>query len=311
MGTSKLWQKTSQFGASMGNLVLNISSRFTADPMPNQQKLLLSLMKKNAATEYGKKYGFANIETFEQFQQKVPITDYDDYEQYVERMLAGENNLITYKRIKRYVQTSGSAGKPKYIPLCAKAIWNFHIMGFCAPLGVTQNYYKNRGEQMPGQRSLLLIEVVNRVLQNGCTASCSSAVPLNLLRPLAGFFSVTPKEVLYPEKPEEMDMNYLKLRFGIEDSGVTALTAVLITYLESLFEYLEKNWPVLVNDIEKGIINDAIQCPPDLRAKLQKKCRPNPERAAQLRAEFEKGFDTPHRSAYLAGACMDICHAWR
>ena len=293
MGSQFLWQKTSQFGGFLGNLVFNISSRYTADPMPNQQQLLLSLMQKNADTEYGKKYGFKDIITFDEYRERVPLSDYDDYEPYVDRMIAGEQNLITYKKINKYIQTSGSAGRPKLIPLCGKAIWNFQIMGFCAPLGSTLNYYKNRNEQMPGQHSFLTIEVVNRDLPNGNTASCLSAIPFNLLRPIAQFFSVTPKAILYPEQPENTDMNYVKLRFALENSKVTALTAALVTYLESMFEYLEKNWQVLVEDIEKGTISESVRCPEELRKKLLKKCKPNPERAAELRAEFEKGFDTP------------------
>ncbi|MBR6781233.1 MAG: GH3 auxin-responsive promoter family protein, partial [Clostridia bacterium] len=259
MGSQFLWQKTSQFGGFLGNLVFNISSRYTADPMPNQQQLLLSLMQKNADTEYGKKYGFKDIITFDEYRERVPLSDYDDYEPYVDRMIAGEQNLITYKKINKYIQTSGSAGRPKLIPLCGKAIWNFQIMGFCAPLGSTLNYYKNRNEQMPGQHSFLTIEVVNRDLPNGNTASCLSAIPFNLLRPIAQFFSVTPKAILYPEQPENTDMNYVKLRFALENSNVTALTAALVTYLESMFEYLEKNWQVLVEDIEKGTISESVR----------------------------------------------------
>ena len=293
MGNNFIWQKMSQFGGFLGNLVYRGSARYTADPMPNQQKLLLSLMQKNADTEYGKKYGFKDITTFEQFQSQVPITDYDDYEPYIDRMLGGEQNLITYKKINRYVQTSGSAGKPKLIPLCGKAVWNFQIMGFCAPLAATLNYYKNQGKKMPAQHSFLTIEVVNHDLPNGNMTSCLSALPFNLLRPIAQYFSITPKEILYPEQPEETDMNYLKLRFALENPDVTALTAALVMYLESMFEYLERNWQRLVDDIEKGTIDPSVRCPEDLRKKLLKKCKPNPDRAEELRKEFQKGFDTP------------------
>lgn len=293
MGNDFAWRKMSQFCGHLGNIVFRVSSRYTADPMPNQQQLLEMLMQKNAATEYGKKYGFEKITTFEQYQDCVPLTSYEDYEPYIERMLNGEQGLITYKKIKRYVQTSGSAGKPKLIPLCGKAIWNFQIMGFCAPMGSSLNYYKQRGEELPAQRSFLLIEVVNKDLPNGNKSSCLSALPFNLLRPFSSFFSVTPKEIFYPEKPDETDMNYFKLRFALENEGVTALTAALVTYIESMFEYLEKNWQILVDDIEKGTIDSSVRCPEQLRKKLLRKCRPNPERAAWLRREFEKGFDTP------------------
>lgn len=50
---------------------------------------------------------------------------------------------------------------------------------------------------------------------------------------------------------------------------------------------------MLCDDIEKGIIDQSVVVAPDIRKRLEKKLRPLPERAAQLRAEFQKGFDTP------------------
>ena len=50
---------------------------------------------------------------------------------------------------------------------------------------------------------------------------------------------------------------------------------------------------MLCNDIEKGTIDESVRMPADLREKLLKKLKPNPKRAAQLRAEFRKGFDDP------------------
>ncbi len=50
---------------------------------------------------------------------------------------------------------------------------------------------------------------------------------------------------------------------------------------------------MLSDDIEKGFINPNIKITPDLKAEYSKKFKPNPKRAAELRKEFEKGFDTP------------------
>lgn len=288
-----VWQKISQFGGFLGNLVYNISSRYTARPMEEQEKLLASLMEKNKDTEYGRKYGFGNVCGFDDFQKNVPLAEYSDFEPYVERMIAGEQNLITSKKIKRYVSTSGSAGKPKLIPLCGKAIWNMQIMGFCAPLGATANYYKKLGRKMPPQRSFLTLEVEKKPLPNGNSMSILSALPFLILKPISRFFSSSPKELLYPENSAETDMNYLKLLFALSNPKVSALCAPLVTYLVNIFELLEKTWPELCDDIEHGTINPSVRCPEKSRKALEKRLKPDPERAAFLRCEFEKGFDTP------------------
>jgi hypothetical protein len=50
---------------------------------------------------------------------------------------------------------------------------------------------------------------------------------------------------------------------------------------------------MVCKDIEMGTIDPSVKCPPELRAKWEKKFKPNPSRAAEIRRECEKGFDTP------------------
>lgn len=60
-----------------------------------------------------------------------------------------------------------------------------------------------------------------------------------------------------------------------------------------MFDYLEEKWEMLCDDIEKGIINPDVKITPELRLEYERKFKPNPKRAAELRREFEKGFDLP------------------
>ena len=83
------------------------------------------------------------------------------------------------------------------------------------------------------------------------------------------------------------------MRYGLENRNVSYLSTIIVTVLETMFRYLEENWEMFVDDIEKGKIDPSIELPPELRAKLEKRMKPNPKRAAELRREFEKGFDTP------------------
>ena len=54
-----------------------------------QARLLAEIMRRNCDTAYGKKYGFGEIETAAEFQRKVPLSVYGDYEDYILRMIAG------------------------------------------------------------------------------------------------------------------------------------------------------------------------------------------------------------------------------
>ena len=68
----------------------------TKDPMKAQTELLFKILQDNKNTEYGKKNNFADIKTIEDFQNNVPVSVYDDYAPYIERMTEkGERDIIT------------------------------------------------------------------------------------------------------------------------------------------------------------------------------------------------------------------------
>lgn len=93
----------------------------TKNPMAVQTKLLLELLQENKDTEYGKKYGFGDIKTIEEYQEKVPVTEYDHYAEYIDRMSDnGERSLISANDPVWYNKTSGTVGVPKKIPYTQK-----------------------------------------------------------------------------------------------------------------------------------------------------------------------------------------------
>ena len=44
------------------------------------QKQLLSILKDNADTEYGKKYHFSDISSVPEYKKQVPFSTFEDYE---------------------------------------------------------------------------------------------------------------------------------------------------------------------------------------------------------------------------------------
>lgn len=50
------------------------------------EKLLFKLFQENKNTEFGKKYGFDTITTVEEYQKRVPLSAYSDYEEYINRI---------------------------------------------------------------------------------------------------------------------------------------------------------------------------------------------------------------------------------
>lgn len=278
------------FGGFLGiceHIKLNIYSR---NAWKIQQRNIKRLMRKNKSTEYGRKNNFDKVRTTKDYQRIVPLSVYADYDEYVRRMANGEKGLITNMFVRRFTESSGSTGKAKLVPLSYWAEWVAQCYGFSAPVGCAVKWFLKKGRLLPPQKGLLTAETSMRKVKGG-TISCLSSIPLLNLRPLVPFFATSPKEILFPDPEEDMDMHYLKLRFSLINKKTSYLGTIFITTLESMFFYMEEHWEMLCDDIEKGTINESVKLPPELREKLIKKLKPHPKRAEELRREFRKGFD--------------------
>lgn len=85
-------------------------------PEQTQRGIIQSLLARNAASAYGRKHGFDQIKSYEQFRERVPIVDYEAIEPWIARIVRGEQSVLTHEPATRLVPTSGSTGGRKLIP---------------------------------------------------------------------------------------------------------------------------------------------------------------------------------------------------
>ena len=67
-----------------------------------QHRVLSRLVNQAAQTEWGKKYDYASIRSYEDFRNRLPIQTYEEIKPYVERLRAGEQNLLWPSEIRWY-----------------------------------------------------------------------------------------------------------------------------------------------------------------------------------------------------------------
>lgn len=283
----------SDIGVMLGKMVFKGMNHFTTIPVETQEKILMQIMDENKDTEYGKKIGFKDVHSVEDFQRIVPLSNYDTYSDYVDRMLDGEENLMMARKCKRYCTSSGSVGKPKVLPKSGKDLWNMQCMGFAATPACASLWFKKNGMKFPKQIGPVAIILTGHKMKDGKMGNGAGQVPFTYLKPISKFFMTTPNDFMYPENEDAVDSTYFHLRFALERRDITFLGSMVVTLLTSMFDYLEANWEMICKDIEMGTIDPGVKCPDDLRKKWEKKFKPNPKRAAEIRRECEKGFDTP------------------
>ncbi len=285
----------SDLGIYLGDVSRLEVEHFTKDPLKAQKSVLRKIMLLNKNCEYGKKHHFADVHSIEDFQRLVPLSSYEDYEPMVERMIHNkEKNLMFTGPNIRYCSSSGSVGKPKILPKSANDLWKMQCIGFSMSVSVASKWLReHQGKKLPPQMGPLVMVLTGHPLEDGKKCNGAGQIPLDYLKEITPFFSTSPVSLLIPEHEELLDTSYLQLRFALDNADVSYLGSIVVTLLTQMFDYLEEHWPELCDDIEKGTLNQNVRITPELREEYEKKFKPNPARAAFLRREFEKGFDTP------------------
>src|ERR1700730_5721339 len=81
-----------------------------------QESILRRILRANAGTAFGRSHGFSSIRSSSEYQQRVPICDYESCSSGIHRMASGEQNVLTSDPVRLFEPTSGSCSREKWIP---------------------------------------------------------------------------------------------------------------------------------------------------------------------------------------------------
>ncbi|MDQ1857472.1 GH3 auxin-responsive promoter family protein [Chryseobacterium sp. WLY505] len=101
---------------------------FKKNAEKNQEDLLLSLVNTAQKTLFGREHDFENIHSVKEFQDKVPVADYEDLKPYIERVKKGQANILWTETPEYFAKTSGTTSGSKYIPISKEGM-PFQIAG--------------------------------------------------------------------------------------------------------------------------------------------------------------------------------------
>jgi len=91
-----------------------------------QQRILDRIIKENRYTEFGKEHSFDVVSSIAQFQMRVPVRSYDDFLPFINKILVGEQLILTKEPVLLLEPTSGSSGASKLIPYTRSLKSDFH-----------------------------------------------------------------------------------------------------------------------------------------------------------------------------------------
>ncbi|ATP57197.1 hypothetical protein CPT03_12300 [Pedobacter ginsengisoli] len=97
-------------------------NKWKKDAIGAQKETLSQLIDSAKNTSFGKDHGFASIQTYDDFKRAVPIRDYEELRPYIERVVAGEPDVMWKGKPLYFAKTSGTTSGVKYIPLSKESV---------------------------------------------------------------------------------------------------------------------------------------------------------------------------------------------
>lgn len=222
---------------------------FLKYPNEVQHELLMYLIDFAKDTEFGKTYDFASIHSYKTFSERIPIKNYDGWQDAIERSRNGEQNIFWPTPIKWYAKSSGTTrSKSKFIPVSMQSLEDCH---YAASKDLLCMYFNNNEEsKLFTGKSLRLGGSKKLYKENGTISGDLSAILIDNM-PFWAEFSSTPSNRVSLMSDWEYKMQAIVDETINEN--VTSLAGVpswMLVLLNNVLETTGKNhihevWPNL------------------------------------------------------------------
>jgi hypothetical protein len=261
------------------------------DADAHRHRVLADLLAHNAKTEFGRAHDFDRIRTLADFQKAVPIQDYGTLAPSIERMAAGEHNILTADDPAVYFTSSGSTGAHKKIPVTPRFMHTTFFPFFYAAWAPLIEHFPD----VLADPDAVLNLKHDPIAAPPTTASGHAHVgasqvdfgvlfgePLSAEPGTSAAWATLPVPVAADEHLRKM---YLRLRLAVE-ADVRCVIGINPAMVAALPYQLNLWWPEILREVRDGTLDG------------RPYGTPNPERAAELE----------RLAAYFEA--IRPCHVW-
>src|SRR5215216_5804599 len=243
------------------------------DPVQAQDRLLRQILETNADTEFGRRHGFGSIATFQQFQERVPISSYEDLEPYITEEMNGRSNQLTRHPPVLFTTTSGTTGNRKYIPMTSE--------GKRAKSRLMWLWLSALYRDHPGIVGGRILSVVSPEVEShapsGVPCGAESGHAYRTLPGPVRSMYTAPYPVFAIEDYEAKYYTLLRLAAGQDVSCIATVNPSTVLLLG---DRLARHSEAIIRDVRDGTLSPTFPVPQELRDSLH--LRPDPERARHL-----------------------------
>lgn len=250
-----------------------------------QRERLMEKLRLNADSHFGKEHGFGDIHSVEDFRKRVPISGYEKFRPYVEKVKQGETQALfgTGTKVLMFSMTSGTTSQSKYVPITNhffkeyKRSWNYWglatfrdhpdlLSKYTLTLASAWDQFRTSADLPCGSISGLVAET----------------------RPwISNSLFLLPTDLLKVKGAENKQYASLRIALGTDRIGMIA-TANPLT-LVNLARLADDEKERLVRDVRNGTLSEHVDIPAQLRDALSRTWKgPNPGRADELEKIINK-----------------------
>lgn len=208
-------------------------------PIEIQNETFFRLLQNAKDTEWGKMHNYEKIGSLQEYQDNVPLQDYNDIKPWVERTMNGERDLLWPGETKWFAKSSGTTSdKSKFIPVTREALEECHLRG---PKDVFFQYIKTHPETKVLKGKVLTLGGSHRVNSYNANADSYygdlSAIILENTPFWSDFLRTPTTEIALIEEFEEKIERIIETAL---DENITSFAGVPSWYLVLFKKVLEK-----------------------------------------------------------------------
>lgn len=255
--------------------------RAVKHPEQTQTAILEKLLRQNADCSYGKRWQFSRLRGARDFQNALPIVSYEDLAPWINRMIDGEQGVLTSERILMFEKTSGSSDSAKYIPYT-----NALCEEFRTAIGPWMcDLYGHHPKLLTGNAYWSLTPLARKMeyTRGGLRVGFESDAEYfgGWQQKMLNKLTAVPAETA--RISELSDCLYVTLRFLLQSPSLAFVSVWSPTFLTILLDQLRLHGDHLCADLREGELRPPTPVPQAELQPLKKYLRADPSRAERLR----------------------------
>ena len=260
------------------------SKRFlnaAGDCRKTQHEVLQRLLRLNAESRFSQERGLTSMLTPIEFRARLPISDYEHFRPYIERLKIGDTQALLgpHNKLLMFTLSSGTTSDSKYIPITQQFLddyrrgwqtWGIHAYDARPRLN-----YKN---------ILQVASDYNRFrTPAGTPCGNISGMAAKSQRPIVQFMYTIPYVVSKIDNP--VAKYYTLLRLGLADDNVGMILTANPSTLVQLATMADAEKECLIRDIADGTLSNRFAVNDGIRKRLRRRLsRGRKKRARTLEA---------------------------